>query len=280
MKAANTIVGVLMVLILLMAVAVPIISEMETQAEDPVYSQNSVGSGKLMEKSTSLSLVLAKTESGITAGGTAVSSGYTIVSSSLIGTVTDAGSLAVVYKADNTVAYHIMSNVGSTLTFSGSSWTLDSSATVDEVSTDLDATSTFSYVFHEDADGDWLRTTAPVFVDGDSTFYAYGFTRDTGRLLASGTIDSGLTAVFNYYNNSPTFTIGATETDYTNTLNTVSLATSGGASGSLTDFIVPVDYTTGYSASIVSTLIGIMPVILLAALVTAVVFRMIAKRED
>lgn len=278
MKIANTILGVVVVVILLMAVAIPIISDMQEQSAEPVYSDNATGSGKLMAKDTSLSLVLAKTESGVTAGGTAVAAGYTIVSSSLIAQVTEAGNLAMIYKAGGSVSMHTMANAGSTLTFSGSSWTLDSSTTADETTTDVDATATFTYVFHESATGKWLKTTAPVFADGGSTIYTYGFELSTGRLLASGTINGGLTPVFNYYNNSPSFTVSAEETDYTFTLNSIGLTTSGGGSATLTNVIVPVEYTSGYTENTLSSIIGIIPILLLTALIIGVVYRVIINK--
>lgn len=270
MKIANTIIGVTAVLILLMAVAVPIITDMQQSSTDPVYSENATGDGYLMSKNSTGSIVVTKTSDGVTAGGEAVTTGYAIVTSSMVLQVTSSGFTVVssgLVQACNTAT--------DAMTISGSSWSL---AYTDSDSAAQTATGTFSWIYLPDEDGTYLNATAPVFVDGDSEIVVYGTAANAGRLVAKGTIDGGLSTVFKYTSGTATYSVSSEETDYTNTLNSVT-ATLQGSTATFTSMIVPVEYTTGYEESTMSSLVGIIPVILITALIVAIVARVLPNLE-
>lgn len=267
MKIASTIVGVTAVLILLMAVALPIITDMQQSSTDPIYSDNA-SEGYKMSKSNTGSIVVTKTSDGVTAGGSAVSSGYAIVSSSMALQVTSSGFTVIasgLVQACNTQ--------GDTMTISGSSWSL--AYTADTAQT---ASGSFSWIFIPNDSGTYLNATAPVFVDDDSEIVVYGTAANSGRLVAKGTIDGGLSTVFKYTSGTATYSVSSEETGYSNTLNSVT-ATLQGSTATFTSMIVPVEYTTGYEESTMSTLVGIIPVILVTALIIAVVARVLPEME-
>lgn len=269
MKIVQVIAGTLAALILLMAVAVPIIANMEENTADPVYSDNAVGDGYKMAKSSTASIVVAKTSDGVTAGGSAASTGYAIVSSSMALTVTSTGFTVIssgLVQACNTA--------GDTMTISGSSWSL---AYTDSDSASQTATGTFSWIYLPDTSGEYVNTSAPVFVDDDSEIVIYGTAANSGRLVAKGTIESGMDTVFKYTSATATYSISSEESEYTNTLSSVT-ATLSGSTSSFTTFIVPVEYTSDLQPSLTTSLVSLTPVILVVALLIGIIGATLVKK--
>ena len=272
MKGVNaTIMSTVAVLILLLAVAIPVIGMMSENTGDPVYSQNE---GDRMAKATSLAspITVAKTADGVTVNGTATTS-YTIVSSSI---AINVGSSAVSWihtnGADAATTGNLNWSTGDTLTFTGTSWSLTPAA-----GSSMTAVSgTFSWIYYPDSNGTYVKSSGPVFVDSNAQIVTVGFVSTTKQLVTTGTV-SGLTVLYgNASQLGSAIVITSEKTDYTNTLTSVMV---GNATVGQT-LIVPVDYTSDIEPSITTSLVGLIPLVLVVALLVGIVYHALLRREE
>ena len=272
MKGVNTtIMTTVAVLILLLAVAIPVIGLMSENTGDPVYSQNE---GDRMAKATSLSspITLAKTADGVTVNGTA-STSYTIVSSSI---AINVGATAVSWihtnGADAATTGNLSWTTGDTLAFTGTTWSL----TPGQGSSTTAASGTFSWIYYPDSSGTYVKSSGPVYVDSNAQIVTVGFLSTTKQIVTAGTV-SGLTALYgNASALGNAITITSERTDYTNTLTSVMV---GNATVGQT-LIVPVDYTSDMEPTITTSLVGLIPLVLVVALLVGIVYHTLMRREE
>ena len=272
MKGVNTtMMSTVAVLILLLAVALPVIGLMSENTGEPVYSQND---GDRMAKATSLAspITLAKTADGVTVNGSA-STSYTIVSSSIaINVGTTAVSWIHTNGADAATTGNLNWSEGDVLTFTGTTWTL----TPAEGSSITAVSGSFSWIYYPDASGTFVKSTGPVYIDSNKEFVTVGFLSTTKMMVTTGTV-SGLTALYgNASQLGNTIFINSEKTDYTNTVTSVM---AGNATVGQT-MIVPVDYTSDMEQGILSNIVGLIPVILVVALLVGIVYHALLRREE
>lgn len=277
MKTSQLIAAVLGVVILLCGVVVPLIAHMNETTGDPVYSDNESYAAK-MAKATSLgsAITLEKTADGVTVNGTATTS-YTIVSSSI---AINIGSTAVSWihtnGADAATTGNLNWSTGDTLTFTGTAWTL----TPAQNSETTAASGTFSWIFYPSDDGAYIRanteSTGAVNVDDGAEVVAFGFLSTTKQCVLTGTVAS-LSILYGAASTAgSSIAISSEESGYTNSLESVIV---GNATHAL-QVIVPLQYTSGMNASIVTTLVGILPVLIIAALIISIGYKIVSERGE
>lgn len=275
MKTSQLIAAVLGVVILLCGVVVPLIAHMNETTGDPVYSDNESYATR-MAKATSLgsAITLEKTADGVTANGVAKTD-YVIVASSI---AVNVGSTAVIWihTGETTTTGTLSWTTGDKLVFNGSAWTL----TPAQDSQTTAASGTFSWIFYPSNDGVYIRanteSTGAVNVDDGAEVVAFGFLSTTKQCVLTGTVASlsilyGASSVA-----GSSIAISSEESGYTNSLESVMV---GNATHAL-QVIVPLQYTSGMNASIVTTLVGILPVLIIAALVISIGYRIVSERGD
>lgn len=269
MKLTNMILSTIAVLILLMAVAIPIIGSMQNSTMTPVYSDNEIGEGSYkMAKATTWTFSAEKAAGGATSGGEQIPVGFVIVSDTFSCQVTSSGLMCQAMSSDR------LSQVApDTLTISGNRWTM-----YDE-SDDLTYTNTFSWIFYPSEAGTYMKAVAPVNVDDRSEIVTYGYSTAEGRAVLKGSIASGMSVVFSSYAVT-NMAVNATESGYTNVLESVSFHT--GNSTDVTDtnnLIVPIKYTTDMTSdNVLSSIVSFIPVILVVALLIGIVGQVVFKR--
>lgn len=275
MKTSQLIAAVLGVVILLCGVVVPLIAHMNETTGDPVYSDNESYAAR-MAKATSLgsAITLEKTADGVTANGVATTD-YVIVASSI---AVNVGATAVlwIHTGETTTTGTLSWTTGDKLIFSGSAWTL----TPAQSSETTAASGTFSWIFYPSDDGAYIRanteSTGAVYVDDGAEVVACGFLSTTKQCVLTGTVAS-LSILYGAASIAgATISIDSEESGYTNSLESVMV---GNATHAL-QVIVPLQYTSGMNASIVTTLVGILPVLIIAALVISIGYRIVSERGE
>lgn len=275
MKTSQLIAAVLGVVILLCGVVVPLIAHMNETTGDPVYSDNESYAAK-MAKATSLgsAITLEKTADGVTANGVATTD-YVIVASSI---AVNVGATAVVWihTGETTTTGTLSWTTGDKLIFNGSAWTL----TPAQNSETIAASGTFSWIFYPSDDGAYIRanteSTGAVYVDDNAEVVACGFLSTTKQCVLTGTVN-GLSILYGAASIAgASIAISSEESGYTNSLESVMV---GNATHAL-QVIVPLQYTSGMNASIVTTLVGILPVLIIAALVISIGYKIVSERAD
>lgn len=275
MKTSQLIAAVLGVVILLCGVVVPLIAHMNETTGDPVYSDNESYAAK-MAKATSLgsAITLEKTADGVTANGVATTD-YVIVASSI---AVNVGSTAVnwIHTGETTTTGTLSWTTGDKLIFNGSAWTL----TPAQGSATTAASGTFSWIFYPSDDGAYIRanteSTGAVNVDDGAEVVAFGFLSTTKQCVLTGTVAS-LSILYGAASTAgASIAISSEESGYTNSLESVMV---GNATHAL-QVIVPLQYTSGMNASIVTTLVGILPVLIIAALVISIGYRIVSERGE
>lgn len=275
MKTSQLIAAVLGVVILLCGVVVPLIAHMNETTGDPVYSDNESYAAK-MAKATSLgsAITLEKTADGVTANGVATTD-YVIVASSI---AVNVGSTAVnwIHTGETTTTGTLSWTTGDKLIFNGTAWTL----TPAQGSETTAASGTFSWIFYPSNDGAYIRanteSTGAVNVDDGAEVVAFGFLSTTKQCVLTGTVAS-LSILYGAASTAgSSIAISSEESGYTNSLESV---TVGNATHAL-QVIVPLQYTSGMNASIVTTLVGILPVLIIAALIISIGYKIVSERGE
>lgn len=275
MKTSQLIAAVLGVVILLCGVVVPLIAHMNETTGDPVYSDNESYASR-MTKATSLgsAITLEKTADGVTANGTATTD-YVIVASSIAVNV-GATNVLWIHTGETTTTGSLPWTTGDKLIFNGSAWAL----TPAQNSETTAASGTFSWIFYPSDDGAYIRanteSTGAVNVDDRAEVVAVGFLSTTKQCVVTGTVAS-LSILYGAANTAgSTISIDSEESGYTNALSSVMV---GNATHSL-QVIVPLQYTSGMNPGIVTTLVGILPVLIIAALIISIGYKIVSDRGD
>lgn len=277
MKTSQLIAAVLGVVILLCGVVVPLIAHMNETTGDPVYSDNESYAAR-MAKATSLgsAITLEKTADGVTANGVATTD-YVIVASSI---AVNVGSTAVNWihtnGTDPATTGNLSWTTGDKLVFNGSAWTL----TPAQSSETTAASGTFSWIFYPSVDGAYIRanteSTGAVNVDDGAEVVACGFLSTTKQCVLTGTV-AGLSILYGAASTAgASIAITSEESGYTNSLESVMV---GNATHAL-QVIVPLQYTSGMNPSIVTTLVGILPVLIIAALIISIGYKIVSERGE
>lgn len=272
MKVNKMIVSTLAVLILLVGVAVPLIGMMANTTGEPVYSDNSSYDYK-MAKSTNLTsaITIEKTADGYTYNGSAPASGTAVVSNTMTFAFTTAPT--IVYVSGGTAGSSAVAwSTGDKLVFSGTSWTFTPGA--DSESPALSGT--FKWIYYPDDSGTYVKASGGVNVDDRSEIVTYGALSTTKRCVTTGTLTS-LSVLYGVsVDESTAVTVTSEESGYTNAVTSVMVGNATVAQ----NLIVPLQYTSDMEASTLTGLVGIIPVILIAALIMGVVFRVVLNKED
>lgn len=266
-------------IVLLCAVVIPITSSMAQETEEKVYSNNETYSYR-MARGTSYSGTIAKTDSGFTLGGTAVSSELLIVSSTAAFRIYDnSGTMTADFlykKTDSTFGYINggAMGAGSTLVFNKTTWAY----TPAEGSTVQTAPVSYSFdwVFYPSETGSYIRTSQPVNVDSGREFISFSFVGS--HSVVGGSLTDRTVIYKSDSSRDPTVVYEAS--GYTNTLTSVKITNGGSEYSQSANLIVPLEYTSDVQQTIVTTLVTIIPVLLIVALLVAVVIGVISKRED
>lgn len=276
MKTSQLIAAVLGVVILLCGVVIPLIAHMNATTGEAVYSDNESYTAK-MAKATSLgsAITLENTADGVTANGE-VTTSYVIVSSSIAVNVGNTNTLWIRTGESSTTTGTLPWTTGDKLVFNGSSWTL----TPGEGSETVAASGTFSWIFYPNDEGTYIwantESTGAVNVDDRAEVVAFGFLSTTKQCVVTGTVAS-LSILYGAANTAgSSIAIDSEDSGYTNALSSVIV---GNATHSL-QVIVPLQYTSGMNPGIVSTLVGILPVLLVAALVVGIGYRIVSERAE
>lgn len=275
MKTSQLIAAVLGVVILLCGVVVPLIAHMNETTGDPVYSDNESYAAR-MAKATSLgsAITLEKTADGVTANGVETTD-YVIVASSIAVNV-GATNVLWIHTGETTTTGSLPWTTGDKLIFNGSAWTL----TPAQDSETTAASGTFSWIFYPSDDGTYIRanteSTGAVYVDDGAEVVAYGFLSTTKQCVLTGTVAS-MSILYGAANTAgASIVINSEESGYTNSLESVMV----GNATHTQQVIVPLQYTSGMNASIVTTLVGILPVLIIAALVISIGYRIVSERGE
>ena len=135
---------------------------------------------------------------------------------------------------------------------------------------------TFSWIYYPDSSGTYVKSSGPVYMDSNAQIVTVGFVSTTKQLVTTGTV-SGLTILYgNAAQLGSSITITSEKTDYTNTLTSVMV---GNATVGQT-LIVPVDYTSDIEPSITTSLVGLIPLVLVVALLVGIVYHALLRREE
>lgn len=272
MNIAKIMVSVLAVVIMLMAVAIPIISTMSENTGTPEYEDNATYDYK-MAKSTKLTsaITIAKTADGYTVNGAAATSGTAVVADTIaIQITTGVGWLYT--DGETTTMSQTAWTTGDTLVFNANSWTY----TPDDDSEASAASGTFSWIYYPDTSGTYVKATTGVYVDSDSEIVTYGLLSTTKQCVTTGTIDDLEILYANGVIGGTAITVDSTESDYTNSVTSVKVgnATVG------QNLIVPLKYTSDIEPSLTTNLVNIIPVILVAALIIGIVYAALLRRSE
>lgn len=272
MKVIKVMMPVVATIILLMAVALPLISTMSENTSDPEYSDNESYDYK-MAKSTKLSsaVTIEKTADAYTLNGTAMTSGQAVVASSVVVAVTT-GVGFLYTDGETTTMSQTAWTTGDKLVFNGNAWTY-TPAQASEASA---ASGTFDWIFYPDSTGEYVKTTSAVYVDDNSEVVTYGLLSTTKQCVTTGTV-SGLSVLYgNGVSSSTAVTITSEETDYTNTLSSVKVG-----NGTVTqNMIVPLEYTSDMTPTLTTSIVEIIPVVLVVALLIGIIAAVLIKRTE
>ena len=281
MNIAKTIAGVLAAVILLMAVALPIIDSLDEGASTRVYSENAVGEGAFkMAKAGSApqTFTYVMGTDGSTLNGSPVAPGHLIVTDTLYMKIGDDNHLLVEAIHEGAPTLINCQTDGDTLVVSGNTWTITKTAVSEEGLTN--ASGTFSWIFYPSDTGTYLRTSAPVYVDDSGEIVSFGHTAAEGRAILKGTISRGMEVVMDYYKVT-NISISSTDTDTgSNTLNSITFKAGSSTVTNTANLIVPLEYTSGFEKGIVNSLVGLIPVILVVALLVGIVYTALLRREE
>ena len=277
MKTTQMIASILGVIILLMAVAVPLIANMEANTGSPVMTDNQAYEYK-MAKATSLSsaITLEKTADGVTADGVATTA-YVIVTDSIAVNVAATGTNWIHTNGDNpTTTGNLAWTTGDKLVFNGNTWNL----TPAQGSETVAASGTFSWIYFPSDSGKYIKanteSTGAVKVDRGAVVVTVGFLSTTKQCVTTGTIASLSVLYGNANTAGNAIVIDAEKDGYTYDLTSVTVGTATHSQ----QVIVPLQYTSDIAPTITTTLVGIMPVLLIAALVIGIGYRIIASRME
>lgn len=282
---SGTFMAVLAGIILLMAVVIPITGAMGQLSEKPVHSENALETGDYMMTyknalPASGTIVISDTEDGVTmkvgsAAAQAIPETRIIITDTCLLTILS-GSAVTVYESDGSFHNVITTADGDSITFSRSTWTIKHTP---EGGSQQTVRGTFSWIYYPDDDGEYLHANAPVYVDSGEEIVAGGATYNgSGRTLLRGTL-ADMDVVYSFYGNASVTEVSYEKQDRTNVLNSISVV-AGGTSTTLTDFIVPLEYTSGAEASVASSLVFLVPVLLAAALIIGIVYRFVIDRRE
>lgn len=297
---SGTFVAAVMAVVMLMAVVVPITISMSDLGESPYYEENEIGSGdyRMSYSKTAPTLVVRSVAGGndtqritLKVGaspaqqieGNKVIIGDTFVltlspSSAKIlwtsKTPTDDGDdpLDPNSKGETKASTEHLHQwvVGDVLTIRGSAWNMSYTVSGESKLT----TNNYTWIAYPDAEGSYLHTNAPAFVDTGSVIIAGGATLgDEARAVLRGTLED-MKVIFSYYSHADTAVVNWSTGEYTNVLDgmTVDL-TVGGSTRTIeiTDFIVPLEYKAGFEKGVASLLVALLPVLLAVAIILGVV---------
>lgn len=271
--------------IILMAVVLPITGAMGQLSQTPVESNNTIEEGDYMmaftkSLKTSEKIVVSDTADGITlkigsGAAVAVTSSRVIIADTCLVTIS-ANNTVTVYEQNGTFSQLITTADGDSITFSGSKWTIKHTPSGEAQQT---ITGRFDWIYYPSETGEYLHANAPIFVDKDSEILAGGATySSSGRSVIRGTLND-LEVVYSYYSNASNPAATYTQTGYTNQLESISLL-AGGTTVTITDFIVPLEYTSDMESSMTSTLVFLIPLILAAALILMICYNFIIERRE
>lgn len=273
--------GAVIAIVLIMVLVVPITGEMAKNTGTPTYSENSDYNYK-MAYDTKSTANIVRTADGFTVNGTAVTSSYMIMTDTvtlqiLAGSGSVTGANCLIKTGENTVQFMALAAMaeGTSLRFSGSSWTYTPASGSTVVTSAV--TSPFSWVFYPDENGDYIRCSQPVKVDSSAKIAAFGFTSVTGHSVSYGTV-SDLAVVYTS-DGTNTAKVTYTADGYTNNVTDVTVIHSGSETSQGANLIVPLQYTSGMEDSITTTLVMIIPVLLIASLVIGIVIRVLNNRD-
>lgn len=276
---------VLAAVIIMMAVVLPITSAMGALTQDPEHSDNEIREGDYrMALSTSLTskqkIVIADTAEGVTfklgsAAAQTVSATRAVIGDTILITISPNAAVTI-YEMDDSFSHIITTVDGDTITLAGNTWTIVHTPEGQSAQT---IKGTFKWLYFPSETGEYLHANAPVFVDKGSEILAGGATYSSGaRTVVRGTLDH-MEVVYSYYDNARNAQANYEPSGYTNSLASVSVL-AGGSYVTLTDFIVPFEYTSGMSESLVSTLVFLIPLIMVAALIVAVCYMYVIDRRE
>lgn len=279
--------AVLAGVILLMAVVIPITGAMGQLSETPVHSDNEMEEGDYkMAYANALpssgTIVISDTAEGVTlkvGSGAAelLTERRAVITDTCMVTASPGLSEAVaIYMNDGSFHNFFVTGDGDSITFSRSTWTINKVA---EEKSPQTITGTYSWIYYPDADGEYLHASAPVYVDSGKTIVAGGAIYGSeGRAVLRGTL-ANMAVLYSYYDNARISGIDYEEDDRTNVLNSITVI-SGADSHTFTDFIVPLEYTSGAETSIASSLVFLVPVLLAASLLIGIVYRFVIDRRE
>ena len=278
MDIVKTITGAIIILVLMMAVAIPLIDDMADVAGDNEEQNTGVTNSNRMTKVSKYNSTFAYDGSGgVTINGAAsTSGGFKLVGDTVsVYLPNDSIYLQVVYDVSGTATSKIYnSTTAATLTFSESTWTLAESDTV--------ATGTITWAYVPDSAGAYYIGSTPRYIDSDAEITVVGAASAIGAGVVSGTIDDGLDVLYSAGSTTiSSATVDYTATDYSNNVAKIVYTMSSSSTVDRNTFVIsPVTYQTGPEPeTIVPALISLTPVLLLVGLIIGIVGTVIYRRS-
>ena len=289
------IMGVLVMIILVVTVAIPIISDVNSGGDTAVtgtntgqlYNMNVITDGSEVVWTYIGPGQYSVNDETYTTEGTTWADANVLFAEGIIVTINASGAII---QTDKTKT--ITAAVGDTVTCSGGTWTLhDASASQDYMGS-------YTTVAFRDDDGDygyWTITGVDVNVSDDSRIY--GFLRsDSSKpeneslcTYVSGTIgDLAASGGWTYSDRSPTTPTGSItvtttiqeESEYYDTVSSRISISYGGASYT-TNLVAPLEYTEDITRAegAVHTIIDVVPILLVVGILLGVITLFVTRAE-
>lgn len=282
--AVSAIVGV----ILLMALAVPIFSVAAESSSSPVYGDNETYIEK-MARGTSYRGTITVDVAGEGASddvymlnGTAMTTSKIFVTDKILIEIRPASNVSNhVVLLDATAATegaqraHFNMNAGDKITFSGNTVKI----TAGSGSSTAPRTVSYSWIYYSNDNGEYIRAavSAQPYIDSNTPFIAFDSSGTTaGSYVSNGTLESP-----NILYSTVPYTISTTYVadGYSNRITGVNV-TYEGTTVEAANIIVPVEYTVDLEPSMISSILGVVPILLAVGIILSVVAIIYQRGSD